>query len=122
IFKDKIRFILCCSYLNLLISSLFVTILYIGAWKSSIPFVENFIQNISINYGIHESFDVLKLVPDIFTTLSKSYLFLFISILTRRTLPTVRIDQLLDLGWKFLLPIALGNLLLTTSFQILSIN
>ncbi|KAH7365913.1 hypothetical protein KP509_18G053100 [Ceratopteris richardii] len=110
------------SYLNLLISSLFVTILYLGGWKSSIPFVENFIQNISINYGINESFDVLKPVLDIFTTLSKSYLFLFISILTRRTLPRVRIDQLLDLGWKFLLPIALGNLLLTASFQILSIN
>ncbi|KAH7446891.1 hypothetical protein KP509_01G080700 [Ceratopteris richardii] len=110
------------SYLNLLISSLFVTILYLGGWKSSIPFVENFIQNISINYGINESFDVLKPVLDIFTTLSKSYLFLFISILTRRALPRVRIDQLLDLGWKFLLPIALGNLLLTASFQILSIN
>lgn len=49
--------------------------------------------------------------------LIKSYLFSFIAIMTRWTLPRVRMDQLLDLGWKFLLPIALGNLLLTASFQ-----
>ena len=49
----------------------------------------------------------------------QGYLFLFISIMTRWTLPRVRMDQLLDLGWKFLLPIALGNLLLTASFQVL---
>lgn len=50
-------------------------------------------------------------------TLAKAYLFLFFSILTRWTLPRVRMDQLLDVGWKFLLPIALGNLLLTASLQ-----
>ena len=31
------------------------------------------------------------------------------------------LDQLLNLGWKFLLPISLGNLLLTTSFQLSSL-
>ncbi|CAA7013185.1 unnamed protein product [Microthlaspi erraticum] len=31
-------------------------------------------------------------------------------------------DQLLNLGWKFLLPISLGNLLLTTSFQLFSLS
>ncbi|TYH76904.1 hypothetical protein ES332_D04G117300v1 [Gossypium tomentosum] len=33
----------------------------------------------------------------------------------------LRMDQLLNLGWKFLLPISLGNLLLTTSSQLLSL-
>lgn len=55
----------------------------------------------------------------ILVILVKAYLFLFISIMTRWTLPRIRMDQLLDLGWKFLLPIAIGNLLLTASFQIL---
>ncbi|KAG6540567.1 hypothetical protein Mapa_018081 [Marchantia paleacea] len=62
--------------------------------------------------------EVISIIIGIVITLVKSYLFLFISIMTRWTLPRIRIDQLLNLGWKFLLPIALGNLLLTTSFQL----
>lgn len=57
----------------------------------------------------------------ILITLAKAYLFLFIPITTRWTLPRMRMDQLLNLGWKFLLPISLGNLLLTTSSQLVSL-
>lgn len=104
------------SYLNLLISSLFVTILYLGGWNLSIP-----------NLFGPELFDINKkgkvfgTIIGVFITLAKTYLFLFISIATRWTLPRLRMDQLLNLGWKFLLPISLGNLLLTTSFQLLSL-
>lgn len=110
------------SHSNLLASSPFVTILYLGGWDSSIPFFENLERDSSFSDSSGGSFDVLGPGLGIITTLSKSYLFLFISILTRWTLPRVRIDQLLDLGWKFLLPIALGNLLLTASFQLLLIS
>lgn len=107
----KFAFFYLASYLNLLVSSLFVTILYLGGWHFSIPFFE---WNL-LNNGVS---DVINIIIGIIITLIKSYLFLFISIMTRWTLPRVRIDQLLNLGWKFLLPIALGNLLLTTSFQL----
>nr|QLD96891.1 NADH-plastoquinone oxidoreductase subunit 1 [Brainea insignis] len=110
------------SHSNLLASSPFVTILYLGGWDSSIPFFENIGRDFSFSNSSSESFNVLGPGVGIVTTLSKSYLFIFISILTRWTLPRVRIDQLLDLGWKFLLPIALGNLLLTASFQLLLVN
>nr|YP_009548546.1 NADH-plastoquinone oxidoreductase subunit 1 [Tryonia myriophylla]AYW15367.1 NADH-plastoquinone oxidoreductase subunit 1 [Tryonia myriophylla] len=109
------------SHLNLLVSSLFVTVLYLGGWDSSITSFENIVQNTLTN-SIDESFNLLRPIVEIIITLSKTYLFIFISILTRRTLPRVRMDQLLDLGWKFLPPIALANLLMTASFQTLVIN
>nr|YP_009427356.1 NADH dehydrogenase subunit 1 [Pseudophegopteris aurita]ASU95971.1 NADH dehydrogenase subunit 1 [Pseudophegopteris aurita] len=110
------------SHSNLLASPLFVTILYLGGWDSSIPFFENLGRYSPLSNSSSESFDVLGPAVGIITTLSKSFLFIFISILTRWTLPRVRIDQLLDLGWKFLLPIASGNLLLTASFELLLIS
>nr|WIW75670.1 NADH-plastoquinone oxidoreductase subunit 1 [Hygrophila sp.] len=103
------------SYLNLLISSLFVTVLYLGGWNLSIPYI--FTTEV---FDINRS-QVFGTIIGIFITLAKTYLFLFISIATRWTLPRLRMDQLLNLGWKFLLPISLGNLLLTTSFQLLSL-
>nr|QKK50535.1 NADH dehydrogenase subunit 1 [Scapiarabis saxicola] len=101
------------SYLNLLISSLFVTILYLGGWNISIPYISIL--------ELFERDQIFGTTIGIFITLAKTYLFLFISIATRWTLPRLRIDQLLNLGWKFLLPISLGNLLLTTSFQLFSL-
>lgn len=104
------------SYLNLLVSSLFVTVLYLGGWNLCIPYI-----------FVPEIFDIIKVgkvfgtIISIFITLAKTYLFLFIPIATRWTLPRLRMDQLLNLGWKFLLPISLGNLLLTTSSQLLSL-
>nr|YP_009258449.1 subunit 1 of NADH-plastoquinone oxidoreductase [Netrium digitus]ANI25477.1 subunit 1 of NADH-plastoquinone oxidoreductase [Netrium digitus] len=102
------------SYLNLLVSALFVTVLYLGGWDLSIPFISFSLEGI-LNEGL---LSVVNGFLGIFVTLAKAYIFLFLSILTRWTLPRVRMDQLLDLGWKFLLPIALGNLLLTASFQL----
>nr|YP_011035706.1 NADH dehydrogenase subunit A [Cornukaempferia aurantiflora]WRI60018.1 NADH dehydrogenase subunit A [Cornukaempferia aurantiflora] len=99
------------SYLNLLVSSLFVTILYLGGWKLSIPEL----------FGIKKIAGVFGMTIGILVTLAKAYLFIFISITTRWTLPRMRMDQLLNLGWKFLLPISLGNLLLTTSSQLVSL-
>ena len=101
------------SYLNLLVSSLFVTVLYLGGWNLSIPYLEIF--------DINKASKVFGTIISIFITLGKTYLFLFIPIATRWTLPRLRMDQLLNLGWKFLLPISLGNLLLTTSSQLLSL-
>nr|QFQ48945.1 NADH-plastoquinone oxidoreductase subunit 1 [Phyllagathis rotundifolia] len=104
------------SYLNLLVSSLFVTILYLGGWNIFIPSVF-FSDRVEIN----KVGRVFRMTIGIFITLAKTYLFMFLSITTRWTLPRLRMDQLLNLGWKFLLPVSLGNLLLTTSSQLLSL-
>nr|YP_010577044.1 NADH-plastoquinone oxidoreductase subunit 1 [Orostachys chongsunensis]UZN44754.1 NADH-plastoquinone oxidoreductase subunit 1 [Orostachys chongsunensis] len=102
------------SYLNLLVSSFFVIVLYLGGWNFSIPYL--FVPELFEKAG-----GVFGTIISILITLVKTYLFLFIPITTRWTLPRLRIDQLLNLGWKFLLPISLGNLLLTTSSQLLSL-
>nr|YP_010268255.1 NADH-plastoquinone oxidoreductase subunit 1 [Rhodiola stapfii]UIF94877.1 NADH-plastoquinone oxidoreductase subunit 1 [Rhodiola stapfii] len=102
------------SYLNLLVSSFFVIVLYLGGWNLSIPYI--FVPELFVKAG-----GVFGTIISILITLVKTYLFLFIPITTRWTLPRLRMDQLLNLGWKFLLPISLGNLLLTTSSQLLSL-
>nr|YP_010549474.1 NADH dehydrogenase subunit 1 [Anubias barteri]QHN54244.1 NADH dehydrogenase subunit 1 [Anubias heterophylla]UYL25876.1 NADH dehydrogenase subunit 1 [Anubias barteri]UYL25960.1 NADH dehydrogenase subunit 1 [Anubias barteri] len=104
------------SYLNLLVSSLFVTVLYLGGWNFSLPYI--FLPEL---FGINKIGGIFGMTIGIFITLAKAYLFLFIPITTRWTLPRMRMDQLLNLGWKFLLPISLGNLLLTTSSQLVSL-
>nr|QFS20382.1 NADH dehydrogenase subunit 1 [Saprosma merrillii] len=111
----KFGFFYIASYLNLLVSSLFVTVLYLGGWNLSTPY--EFIPKI---FDINKAGKVFGPIISILITLAKTYLFLFIRIATRWTLPRLRMDQLLSFGWKFLLPISLGNLLLTTSFQLLS--
>nr|YP_009568570.1 NADH-plastoquinone oxidoreductase subunit 1 [Eriachne triseta]QBL07094.1 NADH-plastoquinone oxidoreductase subunit 1 [Eriachne triseta] len=104
------------SYLNLLVSSLFVTILYLGGWNFSIPYIPLFGF-----FQMNKMVGILEMIMSILITLTKAYFFLFISITIRWTLPRMRMDQLLNLGWKFLLPISLGNLLLTTSSQLVSL-
>nr|YP_009582736.1 NADH-plastoquinone oxidoreductase subunit 1 [Eriachne agrostidea]QBL02695.1 NADH-plastoquinone oxidoreductase subunit 1 [Eriachne agrostidea] len=104
------------SYLNLLVSSLFVTILYLGGWNFSIPYIPLFGF-----FQMNKMVGILEMITGILITLTKAYFFLFISITIRWTLPRMRMDQLLNLGWKFLLPISLGNLLLTTSSQLVSL-
>nr|YP_009135909.1 NADH dehydrogenase subunit 1 [Lithachne pauciflora]AIM54086.1 NADH dehydrogenase subunit 1 [Lithachne pauciflora] len=104
------------SYLNLLVSSLFVTVLYLGGWNFSIPYIGFFGF-----FQMNKIVGILEITMGIFITLTKAFLFLFISITIRWTLPRMRMDQLLNLGWKFLLPISLGNLLLTTSSQLVSL-
>nr|YP_010548196.1 NADH-plastoquinone oxidoreductase subunit 1 [Microchloa indica]UYL24435.1 NADH-plastoquinone oxidoreductase subunit 1 [Microchloa indica] len=104
------------SYLNLLVSSLFVTVLYLGGWSFSIPYISFFGF-----FQMNKIVGILEIIMGILITLTKAFLFLFISITIRWTLPRMRMDQLLNLGWKFLLPISLGNLLLTTSSQLVSL-
>mgnify|MGYP003735961195 CR=1 FL=1 len=105
------------SYINLVLSSLLVTVLYLGGWGFPLP-VEwlTTLLGQSVNNPLIE---VITGSLGIVMTVMKTYLLVFLAILLRWTTPRVRIDQLLDLGWKFLLPIALANLLFTASLKLL---
>ena len=56
---------------------------------------------------------VMPIVQGPFWFLLKVLCFLFFYVWTRGTLPRFRYDQLMDFGWKFLLPVSLANLVVT---------
>ncbi|MBD1938616.1 NADH-quinone oxidoreductase subunit NuoH [Microcoleus sp. FACHB-68] len=104
------------SYVNLVLSSLMVAVLYLGGWDFPIP-----IGMLAGWLGVSETTPWVQMITatlGITMTLLKAYFFVFLAILLRWTVPRVRIDQLLDLGWKFLLPVALVNLLLTAGLKL----
>ncbi|NEP59153.1 MAG: NADH-quinone oxidoreductase subunit NuoH [Symploca sp. SIO2G7] len=104
------------SYVNLVLSSLLFAVLYLGGWEFPFP-----LDKLAGWLGISETSSWLQIITaslGIMMTLLKAYFLIFIAILLRWTVPRVRIDQLLNLGWKFLLPIALVNLLLTAALKL----
>jgi NAD(P)H-quinone oxidoreductase subunit 1 len=104
------------SYVNLVLSCLIIAVLYLGGWESPIS-----VGQLASWLGVSETTPWVQVITGsigITMTLFKAYLLLFFAILLRWTLPRVRIDQLLNLGWKFLLPIALVNLLLTAALKL----
>ncbi|AKG22867.1 NADH-quinone oxidoreductase subunit NuoH [Calothrix sp. 336/3] len=104
------------SYVNLVLSALLVAVLYLGGWESPVP-----LDLLAGWFGVSETDPVLQIVTaslGITMTVLKAYFLIFLAILLRWTVPRVRIDQLLDLGWKFLLPVGLVNLLLTAALKL----
>jgi len=51
--------------------------------------------------------------------LAKSFFFLFVFIWIRWTIPRFRYDQLMNLGWKKLIPLALINMIVTAVVMLL---
>lgn len=104
------------SYVNLVLSALIFAVLYLGGWEFIVP-----LDKLASWLGVSETNAVLQIVTaalGITMTLLKAYFLIFIAILLRWTVPRVRIDQLLNLGWKFLLPVSLVNLLLTAALKL----
>jgi NAD(P)H-quinone oxidoreductase subunit 1 len=104
------------SYVNLVLSALLVAVLYLGGWDFPIP-IDPILQLLGIDSNV-PWVQLITASLGITMTLLKAYFLVFLAILIRWTVPRVRIDQLLDLGWKFLLPIALVNLLLTAGLKL----
>ena len=83
------------EYANMLIMSAFGAILFLGGW---LPILDNFLFN---------------LIPGSIWFSLKICIGVIFFILARATLPRYRYDQLMYLGWKCFLPLALGYLIFT---------
>lgn len=104
------------SYVNLVLSALVFAILYLGGWEFPIP-----LNNLANWLGVSETTPWLQVITaslGITMTVLKAYFLVFIAVLLRWTVPRVRIDQLLNFGWKFLLPVSLVNLLITAALKL----
>ena len=100
----KLGFYLFAEYINMFISSAVMATLYFGGYD--IPFVNETALAASWGQNLVAFLGVLSL-------LAKVVFFLFVFMWVRWTIPRFRYDQLMDLGWKKLIPLALANMILT---------
>jgi NADH-quinone oxidoreductase subunit H len=101
----KFAMFFMAEYANMITVACLATLLFLGGWQS--PFGE---QRWLEAHGVPAL--VLALVP-VFWFVAKVFVFLFLYIWVRGTLPRFRYDQLMAFGWKFLFPLAIANLVIT---------
>ncbi|MCA6477472.1 MAG: NADH-quinone oxidoreductase subunit NuoH [Chitinophagaceae bacterium] len=99
----KLGFYLFSEYVNMIMSSAVMACLFFGGYD--IPFLDE--KTLPVN---------LAAVLGLGALLTKIVLFLFLFMWIRWTIPRFRYDQLMNLGWKKLIPLALVNMLLTGIF------
>jgi NADH-quinone oxidoreductase subunit H len=88
------------EYANMVTSSAVITTLFLGGWQ--FPYLQSF--------GFS---DIAVSILQVFTFCAKVSFVMFFFIWIRWTIPRFRYDQLMNLGWKVMLPVSLANILLT---------
>lgn len=109
----KLGFYLFAEYINMFLSSAVMVSLYFGGYD--VPFVNDvaLVNSWGLNWVA-----VLQGV----VLFGKIVCFLFFFMWVRWTIPRFRYDQLMNLGWKILIPLALFNMLLTGALVLLKQN
>jgi NADH-quinone oxidoreductase subunit H len=92
----KFAMFFMAEYANMITVACVATLLFFGGWHGPI-------------FGP----PILQALLPVFWFVAKVFVFLFVYIWVRGTLPRFRYDQLMAFGWKFLLPLALVNLVAT---------
>lgn len=104
----KLGFYLFAEYINMFISGVVMSTIYFGGFD--FPFFDETTWGWSQNALAIFGFCVL---------LIKAFLFVFVFMWIRWTIPRFRYDQLMKLGWNTLIPLALVNLLITAVVALL---
>jgi NADH-quinone oxidoreductase subunit H len=92
----KFAMFFMAEYANMITVGCLATLLFLGGWHGPL-------------FGPA----LLQAFLPVFWFVAKVFVFLFIYIWVRGTLPRFRYDQLMAFGWKFLFPLAIANLVLT---------
>ncbi len=93
------------EYANMIVVSGVAVTLFFGGWLRPFPNVE--------------ALWILGYVPGWVWFLLKTFVFLYLFIWIRATLPRYRYDQLMRLGWKVLIPLGIANLVVTATLKVL---
>src|SRR5687768_12718102 len=105
----KFAFFMLAEYSMMIVNSCLIVTLFFGGWTLGmfdIGLTTDVLRGMGIFGGL--------LGAAIFFT--KVMLFLLMYVWFRATFPRFRFDQLMDLGWKFLIPLALANIFMTGLF------
>ncbi|HVK97820.1 MAG TPA: NADH-quinone oxidoreductase subunit NuoH, partial [Flavisolibacter sp.] len=105
----KLGFYLFAEYINMFISGVLMATLFLGGYD--IPFVNE------AAWGSHWWVGLVGFA----VLMAKALFFVFLFMWIRWTIPRFRYDQLMNLGWKKLLPAALVNMIIT-AFVVLLLN
>lgn len=99
------------EYANMIVVSALAVTLFLGGWLPPFPNVEalSFLQLSFLPAGL----------AGLLWFSAKLFVFLFVYIWFRGTFPRYRFDQLMDLGWKWLIPLSLFNVFATGLVKIL---
>ncbi len=89
------------EFLNLLIVSGIAATVFLGGWMP-------------LHIGIAGFDAVMDYVPGIVWFLVKTFLIVWLLMWVKWTFPRLRVDQILTLEWKYLMPVALANIILMT--------
>lgn len=96
----KFALFFLAEYAAIIVASAVITTLYLGGWQ--FPYLQEF--------GLPA---MVVSILQVLTFMVKVTALVFFFIWIRWTIPRFRYDQLMNLGWKVMLPIALANLLIT---------
>jgi NADH-quinone oxidoreductase subunit H len=103
----KFAFFFLAEYINLFIVAAMATIVFLGGWM---PF----------HFGDWAAFNnVMDFIPGLIWFFLKVFGIIFLIMWFKWTFPRLRIDQILTLEWKYLLPINLFNILLMATMVLL---
>ncbi|MCX8010287.1 MAG: NADH-quinone oxidoreductase subunit NuoH [Ignavibacteria bacterium] len=97
----KWAFFMLAEYANMFIVSALTVAMFFGGWQSPIGYLGN---TLNIEWMIP--------LEQTFWFLLKGFFFVFVQMWLRWTLPRLRVDQLMTVAWKFLIPYAFINLVI----------